>query len=463
MTDRLPSLRPTAAAAGLALALLLAALPATAQHAFSWVIADRGSVNELNVTTAFHTDIINTGSVTDTYRITLAADMSANWLTTMCDAGLCYPPFITTLQYTVAPGDTLYVGVNITPMVDAGAGTSTVTVSSLGAPVLSQSAGFTVLTGGAEVLVVDADTVGGAPTTLVQGVAAGGRTVAVWDRGASGKLAAVELAPFAAVVWHGGENPFGLDADDRAALGDYLAGGGRVLAGGANLAFLSCDPQSAWYDPAAVAWFAGALGVGYAANASGTALVDGAAGDPVAGGFAFAVDGGGANAVPDVLTAQGGTACLRYAGGQVAGVRHQDGAAKSVYLGFGCAGITPEAVRVAFLDAALDWLATDASPAPALPTAWMPALSAAPNPFNPRTTVLIDAGDGPAGPGSLVVFDLRGRQVRTLREGTFPAGRSAVTWDGRDDEGRVLPGGPYVARLSLPGRPAATLKLMLAK
>jgi hypothetical protein len=449
----------------LALGLLMLAQPITAvaQYSFDWVIADSGAVDQLNSTTTFHTDIINTGSIADRYRVTLTADMPATWLTTMCDAGLCYPPFITTLEFNVAPGDTLYVGINITPMIDSGAGTSTVTVASINAPAQTSTAGFSVLTPGADVLVVDADGVAGVPLPVVEAVAAAGRTTAVWDRAASGKLAPAELASFAAIVWHAGDSPSGLDADDRATLVTHLAGGGRLLLGGANLAFASCDPAGARYDAAAVTWYATTLGVGYAADSSGTPLVSGVPGDPVGAGLSFSINGNGANAVPDVLTAQGGSASLRYAGGAVAAVRRQGADGKSLFLGFDAAGIADNAARSAFMAAALDWLADDASAVP-LPGASTPlGLGAFPNPFNPRTTLWV-TNDGPdAAVAALDVYDLRGRHVRTLRRGPLAAGRTAVTWDGRDDAGRTLPTGPYLARLSLPGGTIASLKLTIAK
>jgi hypothetical protein len=52
-------------------------------------------------------------------------------------------------------------------------------------------------------------------------------------------------------------------------------------------------------------------------------------------------------------------------------------------------------------------------------------------------------------PGSLVVFDASGREVRRLGSGSFAAGGHALPWDGRDDVGRALPNGIYFARLHL--------------
>jgi hypothetical protein len=42
------------------------------------------------------------------------------------------------------------------------------------------------------------------------------------------------------------------------------------------------------------------------------------------------------------------------------------------------------------------------------------------------------------------IFDTAGRHVRTLARGVHEAGPHAVTWDGRDDAGRAMPGGVYL-------------------
>lgn len=456
--------RLTSLAAAAALAVLLATpRPTAAQPAFAWDIADRGSVNALDVTSTFHTEIINTGTVTDTYTVSLRSDLPDTWLTTLCDVSLCYPPFITTLQYTVAPGDTLYIGVNVTPMLQAGSGTSTVTVASLALPAQSRTADFTVLTAGAQVLVVDAGASGQAQP-LVAAVAAGGRTSALWPRRAAGPLAAAELAVFPAVFWDSGDEAATLAAADRAALAAYVAGGGRLLASGADLLGGLVDPASPFHDPDAASWFAAVLGAAWVGDAGAATEVSGLPGDPIADGLVLRIDGNGANAAPDALVAQGGSAGLVYAGGQVAdgqvaGVRHQAADARTLCLGFGCAGLDPPADRELFLSAALDWLLGDVA------SAGVPApsrrLSAAPNPFNPLTEINGDVRQEAA--GSLAIFDLRGRRVRALRNGIFVAGPFTVVWDGRDDSGRTLPGGTYVARLVLAGEPTSALKLTLAK
>ncbi len=58
-------------------------------------------------------------------------------------------------------------------------------------------------------------------------------------------------------------------------------------------------------------------------------------------------------------------------------------------------------------------------------------------------------------PGSVRVYDVSGRLVRVLRDGTLPAGKQEVVWDGRDDSGRPVPAGIYWCRVDTPNESAA--------
>lgn len=85
---------------------------------------------------------------------------------------------------------------------------------------------------------------------------------------------------------------------------------------------------------------------------------------------------------------------------------------------------------------------------------------AVPNPFNPATVLSMELAH--AGFARLTLHDTRGRLVRQLLAQPLPAGRTTVRWDGRDDGGRPVAGGVYLARLVAPGG-AAHQKLVLAK
>ena len=99
---------------------------------------------------------------------------------------------------------------------------------------------------------------------------------------------------------------------------------------------------------------------------------------------------------------------------------------------------------------------TDAPPAAAAL-----ALRAAPNPFNPR--VVLGWSQPAAGPVELVIFDARGRRVRTLLADRRAAGEGTAAWDGRDDAGAALPAGLYLARLRTQGGDAAVVKVTLVR
>jgi hypothetical protein len=64
-----------------------------------------------------------------------------------------------------------------------------------------------------------------------------------------------------------------------------------------------------------------------------------------------------------------------------------------------------------------------------------------------------------AGRASLEVLDVRGRVVRALSSGVFPAGTHRTTWDGNDGQGRPAAAGLYFVRMQARDF-AATAKLL---
>jgi hypothetical protein len=90
---------------------------------------------------------------------------------------------------------------------------------------------------------------------------------------------------------------------------------------------------------------------------------------------------------------------------------------------------------------------------------------AVPNPFNPATRIGFDLpepnGGAPTPVVQLDVIDLRGRLVRRLLRASLPAGRHGVLWDGRDERGREVPSGVYLARLQVAERVVSGKLLLL--
>lgn len=83
-----------------------------------------------------------------------------------------------------------------------------------------------------------------------------------------------------------------------------------------------------------------------------------------------------------------------------------------------------------------------------------------PNPFNPSTTLIYNLPR--AGDANLTIYDAAGRAVAELVAGDHAAGRHQVVWDGRDQGGRLVPAGIYLAKLQAAGL-VETRKLALIK
>jgi len=68
-----------------------------------------------------------------------------------------------------------------------------------------------------------------------------------------------------------------------------------------------------------------------------------------------------------------------------------------------------------------------------------------PNPFNPSTTIKYELPQ--AVDVKLVIYDMMGRHVRTLVNQTQPAGRYAMNWDGRNEQGQAVASGTFIYQL----------------
>jgi len=82
-----------------------------------------------------------------------------------------------------------------------------------------------------------------------------------------------------------------------------------------------------------------------------------------------------------------------------------------------------------------------------------------PNPFNPSTTIQYSIEN----PGSvqLLVYDIRGKKIRTLIDSKHSLGEYRIDWDGLDGAGLQMDGGLYLYRLSSEGINAGKKMLLL--
>ena len=93
-----------------------------------------------------------------------------------------------------------------------------------------------------------------------------------------------------------------------------------------------------------------------------------------------------------------------------------------------------------------------------LPTEF--AVNVYPNPFNPSTTISYALPE--ASPVTVVIYDVLGQQVRRLISQFNAAGRYSVQWDARDNQGRGVASGVYIAKVDA-GTTTLSQKMLLLK
>jgi len=83
-----------------------------------------------------------------------------------------------------------------------------------------------------------------------------------------------------------------------------------------------------------------------------------------------------------------------------------------------------------------------------------------PNPFNPTTTIRFDIPERSA--VYLRIYDIGGRLVGNLIEGTwYDEGTWSTEWDGRNDEGRLVPSGVYFLFIEAAGQESSRKLVIL--
>jgi glucose/arabinose dehydrogenase len=83
-----------------------------------------------------------------------------------------------------------------------------------------------------------------------------------------------------------------------------------------------------------------------------------------------------------------------------------------------------------------------------------------PNPFNPTTVISFTLPTRMK--AELAVYDVKGKRVTTLFDGTADAGFTEVTWDGKDSRGNLVSSGVYFYRLNADDQ-TITKKMVLVK
>jgi photosystem II stability/assembly factor-like uncharacterized protein len=110
---------------------------------------------------------------------------------------------------------------------------------------------------------------------------------------------------------------------------------------------------------------------------------------------------------------------------------------------------------------------TDVMPEEAIKPAHFQLLQNYPNPFNPSTTIkfTIPASLNPSQGGTLItlkVYDILGREIKTLVDENKTVGEYSVTWDGKDKTGNEVSSGIYFYNIKF-GDNSITKKMVLMR
>jgi flagellar hook assembly protein FlgD len=83
-----------------------------------------------------------------------------------------------------------------------------------------------------------------------------------------------------------------------------------------------------------------------------------------------------------------------------------------------------------------------------------------PNPFNPVTTLRYDLPEN--GLVNIIIYDMLGKNVKTLINQTQDAGYKSVIWDATNDYGKPVSAGIYLYQIQA-GEYIQTKKMVLLK
>ena len=83
-----------------------------------------------------------------------------------------------------------------------------------------------------------------------------------------------------------------------------------------------------------------------------------------------------------------------------------------------------------------------------------------PNPFNPVTTLRYDLPE--AGLVNITIYDMLGREVKTLVNQTQDAGYKSIIWNATNDYGKPVSAGIYLYQIQA-GQYMQTKKMLLLK
>lgn len=282
-----------------------------------------------------------------------------------------------------------------------------------------------------------------------------GYPFAVWDATAKGYIPSSTLlnsfmSPLTLVWVAGGETTSGLPDLDRATLIDHLNSGGRVILAGKNMAE---------YTDTADVLFSQYAGIKFNSNNSSFSS-RGFSGDVIGNGLSLPMAGPGKDQLELSWAAKGNVfKVFHYGTGAADTIRigavrseHPVSKWKVVFFGVGFEMVS-ESNRDTVLTRSLRYT-LDPNVATSIGDGYSTSnipmkyslLQNYPNPFNPETIIKFTVPEYSF--VTIKIYDMLGKEVKTLVSDNRQAGYFDVKWNGKDNKGIKVSSGTYIYRIT---------------
>ncbi len=407
---------------------------------------EHGTVSNLTEpvdTSAFEATLTHFGLLADNYDIWMEGDYPAGWL-----AGMTVNGAVTdSTRVLLSSLDVVEIEIDISPLGDPSTGRVCVYISPVNDPEGGvDTVQFSVIAGG-NVLYVGSSVAAGDMPYFRDLFADNDVEFSEWSIGSNGHLPDYSDMEFEAMVWQDGANiTDGMNATERLALRDYLENGGKVLITssgmgadlGSLMAFyllvLGATYQGSEYSPTGVS----------GSTYPGTELTD----------FNGTLPGAGFPGEKISVSAPA-EAILRYNTGPTCGLKKDfTGGGKLIYLTFQYELIEDESERDELWDCIVDYWGGLGIEEREMPVS-QSIIEAYPNPFNSCVTLSFD--NIRTGALKIEVFDIAGRMIDVIHNGTLPAEHKSIQWDAT-----AFSSGVYLIRATGEGVSAQS-KVLLVK
>jgi hypothetical protein len=389
--------------------------------------------------------VYNLGNLGDTYTVTLTSNMPVGWSTELWDdtmsQGASYSQYLN-------PGEYFDLHVELTAG-DTGYGRVGVEMTQDNVPSdWIRTLNYAYFTDDLDVLLVDDDGAEEFEEYFKDALEYIGRSYGVWDRNSSAVGSSV-LNYFPVVIWNVGWAFPTFDEGDRAALSDYLDGGGKLFATGQDIGWELNDIGGAAYQ-----WYQDYLHALFRGDDTNMYNLHGVDGDPISDGIDLVIQGGdgaGNQEYPSDIDPADGSASViwTYDAYRNGAIKADTGVYRVVYLAFGYEAINNADDRRMSMLRIVNWLMHGAADAEDSEAQFRAFFSSSPNPISAAATLRFTLPS--AGAASLKVYGPDGRLARTLVDGTLDAGNHMMAWDRTDSRGNRLPAGVYYYSLQAEG------------